>query len=60
MYTIWLDLPKKLFKPSTPNNDRMCCDCYMFDTEENKITNKKPIRKESSLIEEELIAPTVK
>jgi len=32
----------------------------MFDTEENKITNKKPIRKESSLIEEELIAPTVK
>jgi len=34
----------------------------MFDTEETKIkiANKKPIRKEISLKEEELIAPTVK
>jgi hypothetical protein len=32
----------------------------MFDTEEIKITNKKPIRKEMSLKEEELIAPTVR
>jgi hypothetical protein len=32
----------------------------MFDIEEIKITNKKPIRKEKSLKEEELIAPTVK
>ena len=53
--------PKKLFKPSTPNSDRMCCDCYMFDIEETKITNKKPIRKENGLKkEEELIAPTVR
>lgn len=53
---------KKLFKPLIPNYDRMCCDCYMFDTEETKIkiANKKPIRKENSLKEEELIAPTVK
>ena len=53
-------LPKKLFKQSIPNYDRMCCDCNMFDTEETKITNKKPIRKEESLKEEELIVPTVK
>jgi hypothetical protein len=32
----------------------------MFDTEEAKITNKKPIRKVNSLKEEELIVPTVK
>lgn len=40
----------------------MCCDCYVFDTDETKIkiANKKPIQKENSLKEEELIAPTVK
>jgi len=32
----------------------------MFDTEETKITNKKLIRKEESLKEEELIVQTVK
>jgi hypothetical protein len=38
----------------------MCCDRYVFDTEETKITNKKLNRKEESLKEEELIVPTVK
>jgi hypothetical protein len=50
----------KLFKPSIPDYDGMCCDYYVFDTEETKITNKKLNRKEESLKEEELIAPTVK
>ena len=55
-------MTKKIFKPLIPNYHRMCCDCYVFDTDETKIkiANKKPIRKENSLKEEELIAPTVK
>jgi len=32
----------------------------MFDTEETKITNKKPIRRENRIKEEELIVPPVK
>jgi hypothetical protein len=46
--------------PSMPNYDRMCCDCYMFDIEDTKITTKKTIRKENRIKEKELIIPTVK